>query len=69
MQPRNITVNAIAPGFIDTDMTQVLSEKQKQQILSNIPFGRLGKPEDVAEAVCFFASDGAKYITGQTLQC
>lgn len=67
LAPRNITVNAIAPGFIDTDMTQVLSEKQKQQILNNIPLGRLGKPEDVAAAVCFLASDGAKYITGQTL--
>lgn len=64
---RNITVNAIAPGFIDTDMTQVLSEKQKQQILSGIPSGRFGKPEDVAEAVCFFASEGAGYITGQIL--
>lgn len=67
LAPRNITVNAIAPGFIDTDMTQVLSEKQKQQILNNIPLGQLGKPEDVAAAVCFLASDGAKYITGQTL--
>lgn len=64
---RNITVNAIAPGFIDTDMTRVLSEEQKQQILSGIPSGRFGKPEDVAEAVCFFASEGAGYITGQIL--
>lgn len=64
---RNITVNAIAPGFIDTDMTQVLTEDQKQQILSNIPAGRFGEPEEIAKAVCFFASDGAGYITGQTL--
>lgn len=64
---RNITVNAIAPGFIDTDMTRVLTDDQKQWILSNIPSGRFGKPEDIAEAVCFFASDGASYITGQTL--
>ena len=64
---RNITVNAIAPGFIDTDMTRVLSEEQKQQILSGIPSGRFGKPEDVAEAVCFFASEGAGYITGSIL--
>lgn len=64
---RNITVNAIAPGFIDTDMTQILPEKQKQQILDNIPLGRFGEPEDIAAAVCFLASDEAGYITGQTL--
>ena len=64
---RNITVNAIAPGFIDTDMTQSLTDQQKQQILGNIPLQRFGQPEDIAAAVCFLASDEAGYITGQTL--
>jgi 3-oxoacyl-[acyl-carrier protein] reductase len=64
---RNITVNAIAPGFIDTDMTEGLSGKVKEKIISQIPFGRLGKPEDVAKAAAFLASDGAGYITGQVL--
>lgn len=64
---RQITVNAIAPGFIDTDMTEVLSEELKQQILAGIPLGRLGSAQDVAEAVRFLASEGANYITGQTL--
>ena len=64
---RNITVNAVAPGFIDTDMTQVLPEKIKEQLLIQVPAGRLGSSEEVAEAVAFLAGDGATYITGQTL--
>ena len=64
---RNILVNAIAPGFIQTDMTDVLTEEQKGAILSNIPLEKFGKPEDVAKTVCFLASDDAKYITGQTI--
>jgi 3-oxoacyl-[acyl-carrier protein] reductase len=64
---RNITVNAVAPGFIDTDMTKVLPEAQKQALLEQIPAGRLGAPEEIAEAVAFLASPAAAYITGQTL--
>ena len=64
---RNITANAIAPGFIDTDMTRGLPEEQKQALLKQIPAGRLGSPEDIAEAVAFLASPAAAYITGQTL--
>jgi len=64
---RGITVNAIAPGFIDTDMTAVLPEQVKEEFISKIPLGRLGSPEDVAAAVIFLVSDCAKYITGQTL--
>lgn len=64
---RNITVNAVAPGFIETDMTAVLSEKVKQAFMESIPLGRAGKPEDVAEAISFLTSDAASYITGQTL--
>ena len=64
---RNITANAIAPGFIDTDMTKGLPEEQKQALLKQIPAGRLGSPEDIAEAVAFLASPAAAYITGQTL--
>lgn len=64
---RNITVNVIAPGFIDTDMTKVLPEEQKQHLLSQIPMQRLGQPEDVASVVAFLASEQAAYITGQTL--
>lgn len=64
---RGITVNAIAPGFIETDMTQVLAEEFKQKALVQIPLERFGKPEDIAEAVAFLASDAANYITGQVL--
>lgn len=64
---RNILVNAIAPGFITTDMTDVLTDEQKEAILRNIPLEKLGEPQDIADAVAFFASDKAKYITGQTL--
>jgi 3-oxoacyl-[acyl-carrier protein] reductase len=64
---RGITVNAIAPGFINTDMTAVLSEQVKAELAGKIPAGRLGNPEDVAAAVAFLASDSANYITGQTL--
>ena len=64
---RNITVNCIAPGFIATDMTQSLTEKQQQVLFQQIPAGRLGCPEDVATAVAFIASPAAAYITGATL--
>ena len=64
---RNITVNAVAPGYIDTDMTAVLPEKVKEQVLSQVPMKRMGQPEEIAEAVAFLASDRSAYITGQTL--
>lgn len=64
---RNITVNAVAPGFIDTDMTRGLSAEQKSALLAQIPTGRLGSPADVAAAVLFLASPQAAYITGETL--
>jgi len=64
---RNITVNCIAPGFIDTDMTKALSEQQTASLLQQIPLGRLGAPEDIATAVAFLASPQAAYITGTTL--
>jgi len=64
---RNITCNAIAPGFIETAMTSVLGDEFKQNALKNIPLGRLGSPEDVANAVAFLASDDAAYITGHVL--
>jgi 3-oxoacyl-[acyl-carrier protein] reductase len=67
MASRNITVNAVAPGFIDTDMTAVLSDDLKANLLAHIPLKRLGKPEDVAAAVNFLASDEAAYITGHVL--
>ena len=64
---RNITVNCIAPGFIKTPMTDVLPEAAKQALAQKIPMGRLGLPEDIANAAVFLASDEAGYITGQTL--
>lgn len=64
---RGITVNAVAPGFITTDMTEALGDDMKEQLLSGIPLGSLGEPQDVAKAVAFFLSDDASYITGQVL--
>ncbi|MCE5286935.1 MAG: 3-oxoacyl-[acyl-carrier-protein] reductase [Pelosinus sp.] len=64
---RNITANAIAPGFIATEMTQAMTDQAKAEMSGKIPLGRPGTPEDVADAVLFLASDVAKYITGQTL--
>ena len=64
---RDVTVNCVAPGFIDTDMTKALSEEQRQQLLVHIPLGRLGTPVDVANAVCYLASDLAGYVTGETI--
>lgn len=64
---RGITVNAVAPGFIDTDMTQNLPDAIKEGAVKQIPLGRFGKPEEIAAAVAFLASDAAAYITGQTL--
>jgi 3-oxoacyl-[acyl-carrier protein] reductase len=65
---RNITVNAVAPGFIETDMTAGLPEKVKESILAQIPVGRFGQPEEVAEVVAFLVSERAAYITGQVIQ-
>jgi len=64
---RGVTVNCVAPGFIDTDMTSALPEAQRQALLTNIPLGRLGQAEEVAAAVAFLASPAAGYITGETL--
>ncbi len=64
---RNITVNCVAPGFIDTDMTRALPEAQREKLLERIPLGRLGSPDDIADAVAFLASPQAGYITGVTL--
>ena len=64
---RNITVNTVAPGFIDTDMTHVLPEEQKQILLGQIPLARLGKPEEIAEAILWLLSDHASYITGAVI--
>ena len=65
--PRGITVNAVAPGFIDTDMTRALSDAQREQLLQRIPIGRLGSADDVSNAVLFLASEASEYITGETL--
>ena len=67
MAKRNITVNAIAPGFIDTDMTGSLTEEVRSAMIGQIPMGRPGSPEDVAAAAVFLASPGADYITGQVV--
>lgn len=64
---RNITVNTVAPGFIDTDMTKVLPEEQKAQLMARIPLGRLGAPEEIASVVVFLASDAGAYISGETI--
>jgi 3-oxoacyl-[acyl-carrier protein] reductase len=65
---RNINVNAVAPGFIETEMTRKLSTAVKEKLKKQIPQGRFGRPEDVAEPVCFLISEAAKYITGQVIQ-
>lgn len=65
--PRGVTVNAVAPGFIDTEMTSVLPEKVKESFIQQIPLGRMGRPEDVAEAVHWLCSEAAGYITGQVI--
>lgn len=64
---RGITVNVVAPGFIDTDMTKALSDEQRQSMASTIPLGSLGQPKDIANAVLFLASDMGSYVTGETL--
>ena len=64
---RNVTVNCVAPGFIATDMTAVLKDEIKESILKNVPLGTMGESDDIANAVLFLASDGAKYVTGTTL--
>ena len=64
---RNITVNSVAPGFIETDMTSFLEDETRMNIIKNIPLGRIGKVDDVSELVMFLASDEASYITGQTI--
>lgn len=67
LAPYNITVNAIAPGYIDTDMTSFSTEKERLDTLGVIPLGRIGTPDEIAAAICFLASDFAGYITGETL--
>ncbi len=67
LAPRNITVNAVAPGFIDTDMTRALADKQREALIEQIPLGRLGSGDDIASAVAFLASPGAGYITGELI--
>lgn len=64
---RGITVNCVAPGFIETDMTDKLNEEMRTGLLAQIPLARLGQPEDIAKAVRFLASDDASYMTGQTI--
>lgn len=64
---RGITVNAVAPGYVETDMTAVLTDAQKAAMMTQIPLGRIGQPQDIAEAVAFLASDKAAYITGQVI--
>lgn len=69
MASRDIRVNVVAPGFIDTDMTSGLSEDIKETLISNIPLKRLGQAEDIANLVCFLASENSSYITGQVISC
>jgi 3-oxoacyl-[acyl-carrier protein] reductase len=64
---RSVTCNVVAPGFIETDMTHVLNEDQKQKLLADVPLGRLGQSEDVAEAVAYLVGPGSRYVTGQVL--
>ena len=64
---RSITVNCVAPGFIDTDMTRALADAQRYTLQSQIPLGRLGEPDDIAATVAFLASDAGQYITGETI--
>ena len=64
---RGVTVNAIAPGFIDTDMTAVLPQEVREKLLASIPLGRLGRPEDIARTAAFLAGPGGDYITGQVI--
>lgn len=64
---RNITVNAVAPGFIETDMTKKLNEEQRKVLLQNVPMSRMGKPEDIAKVVAFLCSNDAEYVTGQVI--
>ena len=64
---RNVTVNAVAPGFIDTDMTRAVADKARDEFMSKIPMARAGVPEEIADAVAFLASDASRYITGQVL--
>ena len=68
LAPRNVTVNAVAPGFIETDMTQVLPDAQRLAVLEQIPAARFGVPEDVAACVVFLSSEGAQYITGEVIR-
>lgn len=65
---RGVTVNAVAPGFIETEMTAALSDRVKEEAVGQIPMGRFGKPEDIAKIVAFLASEEAGYITGQVIQ-
>lgn len=67
MAGRGICVNAVAPGFIDTEMTKAMPEKTREAAVSAIPMGRMGEPGDIAEAVAFLAGRGADYITGQVI--
>jgi 3-oxoacyl-[acyl-carrier protein] reductase len=67
MASRGVTVNAIAPGFVETDMTQVLSDSVKEAATAQIPLGRFGKPEDIANMAAYLASEKAGYITGQVI--
>ena len=67
LAPRNVTVNAIAPGFIDTEMTRVLDEKVRDKLIEQIPLARLGLPQDISDSVAFLISDRANYITGQVI--